>query len=179
MTRLSVSATVIAAGIPLTGISNWTVACTAVGATVLLLTALQRKSLCIAVMGGMLAIAEMALASPSISPDLILLRPAAVGLALLYVLEEVEYAARASCAHVDTAARRTRHRGMLRQAIAAVATCGLLAALVAGTAAYSPLRGSPRIIVGAAGAVVALLAAFTGASGIEWKKRSTRNRDKT
>ncbi|MFT4063664.1 hypothetical protein [Paraburkholderia sp.] len=179
MTRLPVFAILIATGVPLVGVHRWPVAAVAIGATVLLLTGLKRASLGVTIIGGVLAISELALALTSTRPALVLLRPVAVGLALLYVVEEVEYAGRVARAHVDSAAQKTRNQALMQQTVAAVTTTVLLAMLASGIAAYLPLHGAARIVVAGIGAVVALLAAWIGASGFRLKKTLTGKPDTT
>ncbi|WP_454872138.1 hypothetical protein [Paraburkholderia xenovorans] len=179
MTRLPVFVTLVATGVPLAGALRWPVATLAIGATVLLLTGVNGKSLRTTVVGAVLAIAELALALTSLQPELILLRPIAVGLALLYLIEEVGYAERVATAHIDAAAQSARSHARMRLAIAAMATSALVAALASGFAAYLPSNGSARMVVGGIGAIAALLAALVGALGLALKKRRTVGLDRT
>jgi hypothetical protein len=115
MTRLAVFAIPVLVGIPLASAPTWHVGALAGAAATLLVTGAKRASVRVTTAGGMLAIAALALALSSHRPELALVRATAVGLALLYIVEDVHYVARFASAHVDVAARRARYRARLQQ----------------------------------------------------------------
>lgn len=182
MTRSCILAIFIVAGMPLVDSSGWTVTGVAVAAATVLLTGLKYGSLRLTVIGSVLAICELALAQVSIGPAVthvsmqphfiyfIFVLPAAVGLALLYLVEEVYFAQHTALAHVDTAARRVRRRAQRQQGVAAVAIAAvvMLVAILAtasGLPDHLQLSVSMRAAAAGFGSIIALVASFAGASG--------------
>jgi hypothetical protein len=176
MMRYTLLAILVLVGIPLANVANWQVGGVAVAAGAVLLTGVYRTSVRLATAGGMLALVELALAQSSGPSGLVFMGATVVGLALLYIVDDVNYVRRFASAYVDVAAQRARHRARLQKGITALATSAFLAALTSSTTAPLALPEPVRIAAGGVGAVVALLAALVGALGYRRKQKPTGGR---
>lgn len=172
MTRLCAFAIPVVVGIPLASTPNWHVGTLAGAAAVLLVTGVRRASVRVTTVGGMLAIVALALALSSQPPEFTLLRATAVGLALFYTVEDVNYVAHFASAQVDVAARRARYRARFQHGITAISTSTLVAVVAPGTAVALAMPEWLRVLLGAIGALVALLTAQAGAA--RWRLSAWR-----